>query len=65
MVTKLPFISPLIHSSPPCSDLRAVVSGKDVPEEVKSRLLGLHEDNVQMKEQIKTLTDKLLKAKQV
>lgn len=47
-----------------CSDLRAVVSGKDVPEEVKSRLLNLHEDNVQKQEQIKTLNDRLLKAKQ-
>jgi hypothetical protein len=47
------------------SDLRAVVSGKDVPEEVKSRLLSMHEDGVRMKEELKTLTDKLAKARAV
>jgi protein HOOK3 len=45
-------------------ELRAAMSGKDLPEDIKSRLLGQHEDNVQLQEQIKTLNDKLLKARQ-
>ncbi|KAG9018196.1 hypothetical protein FRB90_011894 [Tulasnella sp. 427] len=45
-------------------DLRAVIQGKDLPEEAKARFLALHEENVQLKEQMKTLQDKLLKAKQ-
>lgn len=45
-------------------DLRASVSGKDVPEDVKARLLALHEDNVVIKEQLKTAQDKLAKARQ-
>ncbi|KAF8275193.1 HOOK-domain-containing protein [Lactarius quietus] len=44
-------------------DLRASISGKGVPEDVKSRVLGLHEDNVQLKEQLKTVQDKLSKAR--
>ncbi|KAG6820792.1 hypothetical protein H0H93_011557 [Arthromyces matolae] len=44
-------------------DLRASVSGKDVPEDIKARLLALHEDNINFKEQSKTLTEKLMKAK--
>jgi len=44
-------------------DLRASISGKGVPEDVKSRILGLHEDNVQLKEQLKTVQDKLSKAR--
>ena len=51
----------LTHSS----DLRASISGKGVPEDVKSRVLGLHEDNVQLKEQLKTVQDKLTKARTV
>lgn len=47
------------------SDLRASISGKGVPEDVKSRVLGLHEDNVQLKEQLKTVQDKLSKARAV
>ena len=47
------------------SDLRASMSGKGVPEEVKSRVLGLHEDNVQLREQLKTVQDKLTKARTV
>jgi hypothetical protein len=47
------------------SDLRASVSGKDVPEDIKTRLLTLHEDNVVIKEQLKTTQDKLAKARQV
>jgi protein HOOK3 len=45
-------------------DLRASVSGKDVPEDIKTRLLTLHEDNVVIKEQLKTTQDKLAKARQ-
>ena len=47
------------------SDLRASLSGKDVPEDIKSRLLALHEENIQYKEQLKTTQDKLLKARNV
>ena len=47
------------------SDLRASMSGKGVPEDVKSRVLGLHEDNVQLREQLKTVQDKLTKARTV
>ncbi|KAG2157579.1 HOOK-domain-containing protein [Suillus bovinus] len=45
-------------------DLRASVSGKDVPEDIKAKLLALHEDNVVVKEQLKTTQDKLAKARQ-
>jgi hypothetical protein len=48
-----------------CSDLRASISGRDIPEDVKSRLLALHEENVSLKESNKTAQDKLAKAKQV
>jgi hypothetical protein len=41
------------------------MSGKGVPEDVKSRVLGLHEDNVQLREQLKTVQDKLTKARTV
>lgn len=47
------------------SDMRASVSGKDVPEDIKARLLALHEDNVVVKEALKTAQDKLAKARQV
>lgn len=47
------------------SDLRATLAGKDVPEEIKQKMLGMHEDNVVLKESLKTTTDKLNKAKQV
>lgn len=46
-------------------DLRASLSGKDVPEDIKRKLLGIHEDNVTLKEQNKTIQEKLLKARQV
>jgi protein HOOK3 len=49
----------------PFSDLRSSMSGKGVPEDVKSRVLGLHEDNVQLREQLKTVQDKLTKARTV
>ncbi|KAI9509946.1 HOOK-domain-containing protein [Russula earlei] len=44
-------------------DLRASMSGKGVPEDVKSRVLGVHEDNVLLREQLKTVQDKLTKAR--
>ncbi|KNZ79392.1 Hook like protein [Termitomyces sp. J132] len=44
-------------------DLRVSGSGKDLPEDIKSRLLALHEENVTLKEQVKTLNEKLTKAK--
>ncbi|KAF8136153.1 HOOK-domain-containing protein [Boletus edulis] len=44
-------------------DLRASLSGKDVPEDIKARLLALHEENLNVKEQLKTTQDKLAKAK--
>jgi protein HOOK3 len=49
----------------PFRDLRSSMSGKGVPEDVKSRVLGLHEDNVQLREQLKTVQDKLTKARTV
>ncbi|KAJ3741976.1 HOOK protein-domain-containing protein [Lentinula detonsa] len=45
------------------SDLRASLSGKDLPEDTKQRLLALHEDNVMLKESLKTTNEKLTKAK--
>ena len=45
-------------------DLKASFAGKDLPEEVKTRLLGLHEENIQLKEQMKTSQEKLNRAKQ-
>lgn len=48
-----------------CSDLRASLSGKDVPEDIKARLLAMHEDNVNVKEQLKTAQEKLVKARAV
>ncbi|KAG5645038.1 hypothetical protein DXG03_007217 [Asterophora parasitica] len=44
-------------------DLRASISGKDVPEDIKARLLALHEENVNLKEAHKTAQEKLSKAK--
>ncbi|KAG6910913.1 hypothetical protein DXG01_006596 [Tephrocybe rancida] len=44
-------------------DLRASISGKDIPEDIKARLLALHEENVNLKEQNKTSLEKLNKAK--
>ncbi|TFK82645.1 HOOK-domain-containing protein [Polyporus arcularius HHB13444] len=44
-------------------DLRASLSGKDVPEDIKQRMLALHEENVSIKEQYKTAQEKLVKAK--
>ncbi|KAL7283162.1 hypothetical protein ACG7TL_002588 [Trametes sanguinea] len=44
-------------------DLRASMSGRDLPEDIKQRMLALHEENVSIKEQYKTAQEKLLKAK--
>ena len=48
-----------------CSDLRLSVNAKDIPEDVKARLLRLHEENVALKEQLSTTQTKLTKAKNV
>ncbi|KAK2467091.1 hypothetical protein APHAL10511_001349 [Amanita phalloides] len=45
-------------------ELRASISGKDVPEDVRSRLLALHDENTTLKEANKTFQEKLLKARQ-
>lgn len=47
------------------SDLRASLSGKDVPEDIKARLLAMHEENDNVKEQLKTAQEKLVKARAV
>ncbi|KAJ7168076.1 HOOK protein-domain-containing protein [Mycena crocata] len=44
-------------------DLRASISGKDLPEDIKSRLLALHEENVNLKESNKTAQAQLAKAR--
>jgi len=44
-------------------DLRASLSGKDVPEHIKARLLAMHEENVSTKEQLKTVQEKLVRAR--
>lgn len=46
-------------------DLRASMSGKDLPEDIKQRMLALHEENISLKEQYKTAQEKLVKAKAV
>lgn len=46
-------------------DLRASLSGKDIPEDVKNRLLKMHEDNIHLQEQYKTVQEKLTKARAV
>ena len=46
-------------------DLRASLSGKDLPEDIKQRMLAMHEEAVQLKEELKTANDKLVKAKRV
>jgi hypothetical protein len=49
----------------PGSDLRASLSSKDIPEDIKARLLAMHEENVRWKEQLKTAQEKLIKARAV
>ncbi|EIW85348.1 HOOK-domain-containing protein [Coniophora puteana RWD-64-598 SS2] len=46
-------------------DLRASISGKDLPEDIKARLLAMHEDNLNLREQVKSAQEKLNKAKQL
>lgn len=58
-------ISPIIISNKTYSDLRATIAGKDLPEDIKQRLLSMHEENLNLKESHRTLLDKLTKAKQV
>jgi hypothetical protein len=48
-----------------CSDLRTSLNANNLPEDVKSRLLDLHGQNVSLKEQVKGANEKLLKAKAV
>jgi len=47
------------------SDLKRVIAGKDLPEDVKSQLVALHEEVGMLKEQYKETQDKLNKAKAV
>ncbi|KAF7295154.1 hypothetical protein MIND_01054100 [Mycena indigotica] len=44
-------------------DLRASLSGKDLPEDIKARLLALHEENINLKESNKTQLAQLQKAR--
>lgn len=46
------------------SDLRATLAGKDLPEDVKQRLLAMHEENITLKESVKTIQEKYVKARQ-
>ncbi|KIY43716.1 HOOK-domain-containing protein [Fistulina hepatica ATCC 64428] len=45
-------------------DLRRSLAGKDLPEDIKARMLALHEENENLKEVNKTAQDKLQKARQ-
>ncbi|CAG7854040.1 Protein Hook homolog 3 Short=h-hook3; Short=hHK3 [Serendipita indica DSM 11827] len=45
-------------------DLRMVLAGKDIPEDVKAKMMALHEDAESVKEQLKVANDKLAKARQ-
>ncbi|KAG8880218.1 hypothetical protein FRB97_000987 [Tulasnella sp. 331] len=45
-------------------DLRAVISGKGLPDEAKAKLLAMHEDNVNLAETLKTTQQKLAKTRQ-
>lgn len=47
------------------SDLRSTLNGKELPEDVKARLLSMHEENIVLKEQLSTTQSKLMKAKNV
>ena len=46
-------------------DLRMVLAGKDIPEDVKSKMMALHEDAENFKEQLRVANEKLVKARQV
>jgi protein HOOK3 len=45
--------------------LRASISGRDLPEDVKQKLLALHEENVRYQEEVRAANEKLIKAKKV
>ncbi|PPQ78150.1 hypothetical protein CVT25_015483 [Psilocybe cyanescens] len=45
-------------------DLRVTLAGKDIPEDIKQRLLAMHEDNLNLKLANKDITEKLTKARQ-
>lgn len=47
------------------SDLRMILAGKDIPEDVKAKLMGINEENAGLKEQLKSANEKLAKARQV
>lgn len=47
------------------SDLRMVLAGKDIPEDVKAKLMGINEENSALKDQIRVANEKLVKARQV
>ena len=46
-------------------DLRMILAGKDIPEDVKSKMMQLHDDNESLKDQVKIASEKLAKARQV
>ncbi|KAG8811256.1 hypothetical protein FRC17_002555 [Serendipita sp. 399] len=46
-------------------DLRMVLAGKDIPEDVKAKLMALHDEKEMVKDQLKTANEKLVKARQV
>jgi len=45
--------------------MKSTLAGRDLPEDVKQRILSLHEEGQNLKDQNKSLTEKLNKAKQV
>ncbi|KAF8305336.1 hypothetical protein DL93DRAFT_358306 [Clavulina sp. PMI_390] len=45
------------------ADLRASLNGRDLPEDMKARLLALHEENLVLKEKNRSDREKLTKAK--
>ncbi|KAH9483838.1 Protein Hook-like protein 1 [Psilocybe cubensis] len=45
-------------------DLRATLAGKDIPEDVKQKLLAMHEENLNLKLANKDIGEKLAKARQ-
>jgi hypothetical protein len=47
------------------SDLRVSVGGKDLPEDIKTRLMALREENTALKEKSRTDKQMLAKARSV
>lgn len=45
-------------------DLRAAMSGKDIPEDLRLKMLALHEENISLRGSNKTTQEKLAKARQ-